>query len=106
MIKTIEKSWGQQVWLDDHRQIMLMKAGGRTSFHFHQKHLTRLSVLSGTMEVHDSNKQQLAVGEVYHIANDIGHRITAITDCVLYEEYFGWDVDADSPEDDIVRISP
>lgn len=99
--KVVQKSWGQQVWLDDYNLLLVMRAGGQTSMHKHKHHSHELQPLSGKAELQVSSERILLAYDPVMVDSGELHQITAIEDCVIYEQYIP---DSMLPEDDIERL--
>lgn len=105
-MQTIEKPWGrEEIWALTDKYVgkyLIIKAGHKLSFQFHRKKIETIRLLEGLMELELAEGGQrksinMNPGDVYHIDAGVGHRMSAIKNCVVLE--------VSTPElDDIVRI--
>lgn len=103
----IEKPWGgEEVWIiheDYVGKILYINAGHKLSNQYHKKKNESIRILSGQMMLHlewQGEKYSLAMypGDVYHIHQELIHRMEAVTDVKVLEV-------STNHLDDIVRLS-
>ena len=105
--KVITKPHGREVWIELNDRYCMkriyMNAGGRSSFHYHEKKHEVNYIISGEGEAWLENdegvieKTRVKAGDFYVVQPPKKHRIIAITDLVMQE--------ASTPEvDDVIRL--
>ncbi|GIV95360.1 MAG: hypothetical protein KatS3mg057_0017 [Herpetosiphonaceae bacterium] len=106
-MKRVEKPWGHEIWWAQTDRyvgkILHINAGHRLSLQYHRVKDETLYMQNGEMDLeleNDSGEMEtirMRPGDVRHIKTGRKHRMTAITDCDVFE--------VSTPEvDDVVRI--
>ncbi len=107
-MRRVDKPWGhEEIWAETHDyvgKVLYIKAGHRLSLQHHEVKEETVRVATGTMDLELSGVDgelvlhRLGPGEARHIAPGARHRMTAVTDCEVYE--------VSTPHlDDVVRHS-
>ena len=102
MVETVLKPWGrEEIWAHTDKyvgKILYINAGEQLSLQYHNVKDETIMVMSGTLMLQiGEDNYTLCVGETYHIAPKIIHRMKATTDCKIME--------VSTPElDDVVRL--
>jgi len=89
-VKTVEKQWGQELWLANNEKhdycgkILTVNAGFGTSLHFHSNKHETFYVLEGELEVVTVNTETTEVasyflkpGDAFEIPQNVPHRLCA-----------------------------
>ena len=94
-MRRVEKPWGhEEIWAETRDyvgKVLYIKAGHRLSLQHHQVKEETVRVAVGTMDLELSGPDgrlvthRLGPGETRHIAPGARHRMTAVTDCEVYE---------------------
>ena len=97
----IEKSWGHEKIIDNNPEycgkLLVFRAGGSTSMHYHAKKLETMYLQSGKMLIRMEDETiPLEVGDKIQIQRFQLHQIIAIEDSELFECST-----TDAPEDSI-----
>ncbi len=102
----VEKPWGYEIhWAKTDRyvgKVIHIKAGQALSLQYHNVKEETILLWSGRLlfelrNERESRKWEMELGERIHIAPNVVHRMTAITDCNVIE--------VSTPEiDDVVRL--
>jgi len=103
----IEKPWGYElIWAhaDEYvGKLLFIRAGEALSLQFHEEKDETLYLMEGTLRlelgagVQSLQLVELPAGQSIRIPPGVMHRMTAVTDCTLFE--------ASTPElDDVVRV--
>lgn len=107
----VSKKWGWEDWIYNGKycgKILFIKAGKKTSFHYHKEKDEVIYVQSGMIDlIHNSDddemkskKTLLNTNDAFRIKPQLRHRIIAVTDCYIFETSTHHD------EKDIIRINP
>lgn len=108
MSQIVEKPWGaEEIWAHTDRyvgKILFIKQGESLSFQYHVAKDETILVFSGRMKLEYQNPgeefrcyQTLYPGDVFHIAPNVRHRMTAVDDVKIIE--------VSTPElDDVIRL--
>lgn len=84
------KSWGAEFWIENCPdycgKLLVFRAGGQTSMHYHVKKLETMYLAKGKMLIRFENETiPLSVGECLQIQRGQKHQLVAIEDSELYE---------------------
>ncbi len=97
----VTKSWGHEVFIENCAEycgkLLVFRAGGRTSMHYHEKKLETMYLQSGKMLIRMEDETiPLEVGDKIQIQRFQLHQLIAIEDSELFECST-----TDAPEDSI-----
>lgn len=94
-VRRVDKPWGHElVWAHTDRyvgKILHIQAGHKLSLQYHEVKEETLYLQSGTMDLEwfregDAPEvRRMQPGEVFHVSPRLRHRMTAVTDCDLFE---------------------
>lgn len=84
------KSWGWEDWIENCPdycgKLLVFRAGGKTSLHYHKKKLETMYLAKGKMLIRLENETiPLDVGEKIQIQRGQKHQLIAIEDSELFE---------------------
>jgi quercetin dioxygenase-like cupin family protein len=85
-----ENSWGRELWLENCPdycgKLLIFRAGGKTSMHYHVKKLETMYLRKGKMLIRfEDHTVGLDVGEKLQIQRGEKHQLIAIEDSELIE---------------------
>lgn len=103
----VEKPWGHEIrWAVTDRylgKILHINAGEALSLQYHEKKDECILIVRGEMDYEmgesegDLHRHRLVEGDTIHVTPGMRHRMTAVTDCDVFE--------VSTPElDDVVRL--
>ncbi len=94
-MERIEKPWGYElIWAQTPQyvgKILFVKAGEALSLQYHEQKEETMYVESGECQMESGKKQdsltsqRLKPGDTFHLPPLTIHRVTAITDCRIFE---------------------
>ncbi len=94
-VRRVEKPWGHElVWAHTDRyvgKILHILAGHKLSLQYHEVKEETLYLQSGTMDLEwfredeAPETRRMQVGDVFHVSPGLRHRMTAVTDCDIFE---------------------
>jgi mannose-6-phosphate isomerase len=91
MSTIIDKPWGRELILTEPNlpyvaKILEIKSGQRLSLQYHDQKTETLTLISGECQILIEDQTQNMAKEVgYTILPNIKHRLTAISDCQIFE---------------------
>lgn len=106
-MERVEKPWGHElIWANTKNyvgKVLNVRAGESLSLQYHRTKEETLFLESGTCKLEAGEKESLLkevpfkIGTAFHIPSGLIHRITAVTDCKIFE--------VSTPHlDDVVRL--
>ena len=94
-IERVDKPWGYElIWAHTPQyvgKILFVKKGHSLSLQYHQKKEETMYFQSGSCQVETGSEEKhlenfnFEAGESFHIKPGTLHRITALTDCLIFE---------------------